>query len=98
MPPRRAIRPTGPAIPAVFNPSDDEDRIQLCDVIEALGNLRTKSEAEYVEWRRLEAMNYIGAAKAAKADWVSTNKKIDRHITLYELLAFDQLLAAADNT
>lgn len=90
---RRATRGTGPVVPAVFNPSDDEDRIEIADVVEALGNLRVKSEAEYQEWRRLVAANYIGPAKDAYQLWAATNKKIDRHLTLWELLSFDQLLA-----
>ena len=65
-----------PTIAASLVPTDD-DTPTRAELIEALGNLRTKSEAEYIEWRRLEGMNYSLAAKTAKAKWESTNHHID---------------------
>jgi len=73
--PRRASRDAGPAV------IDTDDTPSREELIEALGNLRAKSEAEYVEWRRLVGLNYIGAAKDAEAKWKSTNFHIDEMLS-----------------
>lgn len=66
----KATREAGPATATDDTPTRDK-------LIEALVNLRAKSEAEYIEWQRLKGMNYIGPARTAYAKWSATHAHID---------------------
>lgn len=93
LPPRRAIRPTGPVPPAVFTPAVVDDDIPARDeLIEAIWHLRKESDI---------AALAIGAARS-RSTYEKAWKRWDELADHLEnmcagVMAFDQLLAAADN-
>ena len=83
---RKATREPGPATLDTTKVFEDDDIPSRAELVQAALNLRVKSEAEYVEYKRLESMNYIGAARAAEEKWVETLGRLDNMIDGIELM------------